>query len=216
MERKEASIKDRVARAGIAAVVASIVGILVGPFHALAYFATPDGVPGAIPWAEAGRDLLGPALDWSDADTVYRSWGKVFVVATLGFVAGLYGVRVLRRDRARGVEKAGAVVATIGYSLLVLGALGEYWGPEDWLDPSFQFLSLPGLLLGLVGSTLFGIGLVRAPVRPILGAWLLALSFPLVALFTALWGHLPMGLLPLEIAWITIGWALWKGRLNPA
>ena len=200
--------------AGLAVVIAALVGIIASPFHALSYFATPDGEVGLIPWADGARDLLRPTLDWSDADTVYRTYGKVFVVVALGFVVGLYGLRAVRGGYARGAEKWGARVATIGYPLLLLGALVEYWGPEDWLDPAFMFLSGPGIVLSLVGSTVLGIGMIRRGIGPRLGRWLMALSFPLLILFTALWGHLPMGLIPLDVAWIAIGWALWKGRIG--
>lgn len=210
------SMNTRASWAGLTAVIAALVGIIVSPFHALSYFATPDGEAGLIPWAAVGRDLLGPALDWSDADTVYRTYGKVFVVVAVGFVAGLYGLRAVRKGFASGIEMWGARVAAIGYPLLVLGALGEYWGPEDWLDPSFMFLSAPGLLLSLVGSTLLGIGMIRRKFSSRLGAWLLALSIPLLILFLALWGHIPMGLIPLDVAWIAIGWGLWKRRVGSA
>ncbi len=200
-------------RAGLIAVIGALIGIAVSPFHALAYFATPDGEVGVIKWAEFGRDLLEPVLDWSDADTVYRTYGKVFVIVGIAYVAGLYGLRMARRG-ARGVEMWGMRVAPIGYLLLLVGALAEYWGPEDWLDPAFMFLSGPGLLVSLVGSTLLGIGMVRRKIEPRLGAWLLVLSFPLLILFVASWGHIPMGLIPLDVGWIAIGWALWKGRVS--
>ncbi len=68
--------------------------------------------------------------------------------------------------------------------------------------------------MSLVGSTLLGVGMLRRKVGPRLGAWLLALSFPLLILFVALWGHIPMGLIPLDVGWIAIGWTLWKGRVG--
>ena len=207
------SVSTRASRAGLTAVAGALIGIVVSPFHALSYFATPDSDGGVIPWGSVGRDLLLPTLDWGDVDTVYRTYGKVFIVVGIGFLAGLYGLAVARHG-ARGVEKWGFRIAAIGYALLVLGALGEYWGPESWLDPAFMFLTAPGLLLSLSGSTLLGIGLIRHKFGPRLGAWLLALSFPLLILFTALWGHIPMGLIPLDVAWIAIGWALWKGRVG--
>lgn len=71
-------------------------------------------------------------------------------------------------------------------------------------------ISAPGLVILLVGSTLFGIGLLRARAAPPAGPWLLALSIPLVLACTILIGHLSAGLIPLDLAWIALGWWAWS------
>lgn len=96
-------------------------------------------------------------------------------------------------------------IGLVGYALLLVGAVVEYWTP--YLDFGFTAFSAPGLLLTLLGSTLLGIALLRGDAVARAGSWLLALSIPLVLGMTALVGHLSGGLLPLDLAWIVLG--LW-------
>ena len=189
--------------------------ILAAPLNDLAWFATEDGSEGVIKWADAGWDLLEPLLDWSDPDTVYRTWGKVVAALGPAWVAGFFALRARRAGEATGVERWGLRIGAVGYPLLALGVVAEYWGPESWLDPSFLFLSLPGLLITMVGSTLLGIGLVRRGPVPGLSAWILALAIPLTLGTTALTGHLSSGAIPLSIAWISVGVWLFRTPGHP-
>ncbi len=61
---------------GLAAIAGGVLSILYFPLHSLASFATEDGVEGTVKWADSGRDLLEPLLDWDSADTVYRTYGS--------------------------------------------------------------------------------------------------------------------------------------------
>jgi hypothetical protein len=47
---------------------------------------------------------------------------------------------------------------------------GDYYTP--WIDQSFLLLTIPGLLISLVGSTMLGIALLRNRYRPRTTAWL--------------------------------------------
>ena len=193
---------------GLAAVAGGVVGILYFPLHSLAYFASEGGSEGVVKWADSGRDLLGPLLEWDSADTVYRTYGKVYLVVVLAFLLGLVALRGRRAGEAEGLERWSFRVALAGYALLVVGAVVEYWTP--YLDFGFLAFTGPGVLLGLIGSTLLGITLLRRDAAPRAGAWLLALSIPLVFGLTALIGHLSAGLVPLDLAWIVLGWWLWS------
>jgi len=193
---------------GLAAVCGGIVGILYFPLHTLAYLASQDDAEQGVKWGEAGRDLFEPLLDWGSADTVYRTYGKVYVLVVLGLVLGLLSLWARRQDAARGIERWAFRIALVGYPLALLGAIVEYWTP--YLDFGFAAFTAPGLLLGFVGSTLLGVALVRRHAAPRLGAWSLALSLPLGFVLTALNGHVSAGLLPLDLAWIVIGWWLWS------
>lgn len=77
----------------------------------------------------------------------------VFVAATLCAFA------VRRRRIPVGAEKWGWRIALTGYVIATASTFGDYWTP--YLDESFLFLGLPGMLLSLIGSTTLGIALLR-------------------------------------------------------
>jgi hypothetical protein len=203
--------KKWVSVAGIAAMMAGIIGLIVAPLHALAYFATGEPA-GLLPWREPGHSALRPLLEWSSPDVVYSTYGKISLLVIGGFTAGLFALRAQRVTHARGVERWGLRVATIGYPLLLLGLFVEYWTP--FLELGFRALTLPGLLLTLVGSTLIGVGHLRARQVPRVAAWLLSLSVPAVLATVAAIGHIIAGLAVLDVAWILIGMrlAMRRGR----
>jgi hypothetical protein len=191
-----------------AAFVAAGTGTVLAPVHALSRYATADGVedlesPLVRTWAEPAADLLSPLLTWSDADTVYVSYGKVWLPVLLAVTT--CAVLVRRRREPVGVERWAWPVALTGYAVAGAGLLGTYWTP--WLDESFLFLGVPGLLLSLVGSTLLGLALLYRRFRPSATAWLLTLWLPAaLALSTVL--SLGAGLLPMVWAWALAGRAL--------
>lgn len=191
--------------AGMAAVVAGVIGLIVAPLHALAYFATGEPA-GLLPWAAPGHAALRPLLEWSGPDVVYKTYGKISLLVIGGFTAGLFALRAQRVRYASGAERGGLRVAIIGYPLLLLGLFVEYWTP--FLELGFRALTLPGLLLTLVGSTLIGVGQLRARQQPRVAAWLLSLSVPAVLATVAAIGHIIAGLAVLDVAWILIGMRL--------
>ena len=191
----------------LGAVVGGAVGVLYFPLHSLAYFAT--GEPqGAVKWADGGRDLLEPLLDWGSADDVYKTYGKVGILVALGFLCGLIALRVHRGSDVRGLETWAFRVAFVGYPLLVLGAIVEYLTP--YLDFGFAAFTGPGVIVTLIGSTLLGAAQLRRRAAPRVPAFLLAACVPLVLVLVGLLGHLSAGLLPLDLAWIGLGAWLWS------
>lgn len=196
-------------RLGLTAAVTSVLGILYWPFHAVAYFQTEDGreSKGALPWDGAARDTLGPAIDWSDVDTVYVTYGKVTLVLLLGFLLGLLALHARQAQAGEKLERWGFRIALLGNAIAAVGAFVEYW--LEQVDAGFA-VGAPGVLLLLVGSTLFGVGTLRAEIAPRVGAWLLILSIPLLIAVTALLGHLSAGLVPLDVAWLVLGGWLWR------
>ncbi len=191
----------------LAAVLGGLVGVVYFPLHSLAYFGT--GEPqGAVKWADGGRDLLEPLLDWGSADHVYKTYGKVGVLVVLGFLCGLIALRTHRGSAPRGLERWGFRVAFVGYPLVVLGTIVEYFTP--YLDFGFMAFTGPGFLLTLIGSTLLGVALLRTRAAPRVPAILLAACVPLTLVLVGLLGHLSAGLLPLDLAWIGLGAWLWS------
>jgi hypothetical protein len=186
------------------------------PLHATAYFATADGAqaldnPWVSAWSGAFRRFADPLLTFAPADAVYTAYGKVAPIILLGFLAGLIALHGHQANAADGVERWGFRIALAGNLLTAAGAFGEYY--TSALSFSFLYLSLPGILIYMIGISLFGIGTLRAGTTPRLGAWLLILGgFPGIPLLTYfVVGHFSGGLLLLDIAWIVLGHALWSG-----
>lgn len=197
---------ERAERIHRAAFGAAAVATVLAPVHALARYATEDGkadldLPGVRTWAEPAREALGPLLDWGSPDTVYVTYGKLFFPVVLLATLSALAVRG-RRGETHGAETWGWRLASVGYVVLVLASLGEYWSP--WLDESFAVLAIPGLLLSLIGSTTLGVALLRRGFRPRSSAWLLVLFLPLLLVLSNLVA-LGAGLLPVLWAWGLVG-----------
>lgn len=196
------AMEPRVLRAiGLLSIVACAVGVLYSPFHAAAYLATQEGSdPPLVPWTDAFSAMAGGALDFGSADEVYLAYGKL---AWIG-VAGMLGAAVVLHQRqaraAVRTERVGFWILIGGLALLTGGSLGEYYTP--FLDESFMFLSAPGMLLTLVGHVVFGLGTRKAAVAPKAAAWVFILAPAIVIAMIALFGHIPLALAPVLVAWI--------------
>ena len=161
------------------------VGLVGGQLHALSRFATEDGkedlaLPLTAAWAVPAADLLKPLLRWSDPVEVYLSFGKLWLFVFAGFTLCAFVVQRYRQPR--GFEKWAWRIALTGYVVATIGVFGDYWtqwgSDYNWfLDVAFN-VTVVGLLVTLVGSTLLGISLLRSGFRPRLAAWLLVLAFP--------------------------------------
>jgi hypothetical protein len=209
------STSSRFRWGGSAALLSGLLGIVYFPFHAAAYLATAAGAetlenPWIAAWSGTFRSLAGPLLTFAEPDVVYMTYNQVAPFVLLGFLAGLLALHRWQAAGAGGLERWGFRVALVGNVAGILGLLGEnYTGAPDFF---FLVLSLPGILLYTIGATLLGIGTLRAEVAPRVGAWLLILGgFPglfVLAFFVV--GHFSGGFLLLDIAWIVLGYALWR------
>ncbi|MCW2903030.1 MAG: hypothetical protein JWO67_5295 [Streptosporangiaceae bacterium] len=160
---------------GRIAFIAACAGTVLGPLHALARFATHDGAgdlksPFVHWWAVPAGHTFGWLVRWGSADTVYLTYGKL--LAPVAIAATVFAFAVRRSRTPVGLERWGWPIALTGYVLASAAVLGEYWTP--WLDQSFMFLALPGILVSLIGSTILGIALLRRGFRPRTTGWLLA------------------------------------------
>lgn len=168
------------------------IGLAVGQLHALARFETIDGredlqVPLTKLWAEPAADLLRPLLDWADPDIVYVTYGKIWFPAFLAFT--LCAVVVYRRREPMRFEKWVWRIALTGYVVACVGVFLDYWtqwtgnyngdGLEATLFTVAFAVTVPGLLLTLLGSTVLGITLLAKRFRPASAALLLTLVIPL-------------------------------------
>jgi hypothetical protein len=125
-------------------------------------------------------ERLAPLLRWSDPDTVYLTYGKIWVFVIAAFTAA--ALLVYRDRRPHGGERWVWRTLFTGYTLAGLGVFGSYWTP--WLDESFMFVAMPGLLLTVLGSTVLGVVLLAKRFRPVLTAVLLVGFVPWFILVT--------------------------------
>lgn len=165
---------------GRTAWVMAWVGLVVGELHALARYATADGKgdlaePLTRFWAVPAAHALRPLLDWSDPYTVYLTYGKVWLPVLAAFTACAFLIQRLRRPVR--FERWAWRVALLDYGVATLSVLAEYFSP--WTDQAFATLTLPGVLISMVGSTLLGIALLRNGFRPWVSAVLLVAWLPL-------------------------------------
>jgi hypothetical protein len=206
------SMSDRNIRlASLYSVVAATASLLLAPLLALSYFATEDGASqlkiGTVSaWAEPARDLAGGLLTFASPDRVYTWYGRAFVLVMPAVALVAWVARSRRPNPMNPAERWGWRLALTGYALGTVGTGLAFWTP--FRDAAFLFLMLPGMLLMFVGSTVLGIGLIRAAYRPRSTSWLLALSIPLMIVASDLLGHNSLGLVPVLIAWATTGWRL--------
>lgn len=203
----------------VAAMTGGTLGILYSPFYALAYFATEDGAssleaPWVAAWAGALRPILEPLLTFASPEIVYLTYGKVFSLVILGWLAGLLVLHSWQAASAGRLERWGFRVAFAGTVLGALGSIGVYWVGTVWpvaIDFSFVAFMVPALLLFNLGFPLFGIGTLRAKVAPRVGAWLLTVGgFPGIFALTFLTGQIAPGLLLINLAWVVLGYSLYS------
>lgn len=179
-------------RIGRSAWAMAWVGLVVGQLHALARFATEDGkedleLPLTAAWAEPAADWFGPLLTWADPDIVYVTYGKVWFPVFVAFT--LCAVVTYRRRQPAGFERWAWRLAIGAYTLACVGVLLDYWtqwtgdyngdGIEATLFTIGFGVTMPGLLLTLLSSTVLGVTLLVKRFRPTLPAVLLAAIIPL-------------------------------------
>jgi hypothetical protein len=202
-------VSDRTVQlVGRAAWLGAWAGIVLAPIHALSRFATADGrqeLESAVvrAWAEPAADRLRPLLDWANPDTVYVTYGKLWLLLFLTATACAF---LVRRERdPRGFERRTWRITLTGLAIATASVMGDYFTP--WLDQSFLLLGIPGVLISLSGSLLLGIALLRRGFRPRMTGWLLVLWLPL---FLALSSVIAMGAaaLPMLFAWGLAGQAM--------
>jgi hypothetical protein len=198
--------------------VASAAAVVVAPLHALARFATADGAadldsPIVAAWADPARALAGPLLTFASPDTVYTTYGKFWLLFVASVIWCALALRSQRPNAVSAGERWGWRLALTGYTLTALGSLVSYW--LLLVDVGYLLFTIPGLLIGLIGSTALGVALLRQGVRPRITGWLLALDVPLTIVLSSA-GSMATGVWPLAMAWAAAGWRLWRSSQLPS
>jgi hypothetical protein len=211
---------DTQARIGRLAFAMAWFALVLGQLHALARHQTVDGredlkSPLVRAWSDPARSALRPLLDWASPDTVYVTYGKVWLPIFVAFTLAAFAVhrRRTQTGAVRGAERWAWRLALTGY-VLACAAVGlEYWTQwgamdQDLLDTVFLF-SLPAVLFMVLTTTFLGVVLIRRGLG--LPAWLLALVLPEAIAITSVtaMGNL---VLPIAFAYGILGRRLLAAR----
>ena len=189
------------------ALPSAVGGLALGVLHAMARYRTEDGssdldLATTRFWAEPADRALSPLLDWAGADVVYLTYGKLWLPVFVLFTLAAFVAHKARQPR--GFEKATWRVLLVAYVGACVSVFGEYWTqwgaePNALLDVAF-LVSIPFVLVTIVGSTVLGVTLLVRGYRPRATALLLAAAVPglvVIPLFVSL-GSIA---LPLAFAW---------------
>jgi len=217
--------------AGLYAVAAAGVAVIVSPLLALSYFATRSGASeleiGTVSaWADPARDLAGGLLTWASPDRVYGTYWLGFWILFAAVFMCARAVHARRPGDVGRLERWGWRLALLGYGLAAVGSLAAVAIIVDGsaenvvIDVAFLALMIPAILIDGIGSTVLGVALLRNGYRPRTTAWLLVLALPSIVVLPDLLGNLSIGLLPVLFAWGVAGARLWRAEpsleLEPA
>lgn len=201
------------------AIVAAVMGVLIEPLLAVAYFDTAGGaeqleVPTVAAWAVPARELFGGLVTWASSEVVYNTYTLIMALAFPAVLATALATRAQRPASRKRSERVGWRIALAGYCLfgagvLIVSVLLMSGTSDGLVDAGFMALMIPGMLLSMVGSTMLGIVFLRTGHEPRLTGWLLAFCLPLLIVGSAVVGHNGFGILPLMIAWAATGWC-WR------
>ena len=192
-------------------------GLVAGQVHALARHRTADGrsdleLPATRFWAEPAGDALRPLLDWASPDTVYLTWGKVWIPVFLAFT--LCAFVVMRQRDPRGFERVAwwaAVVTYVAATTSVVAYYGLQWNGFTAVEGPADILMFTSLPLMMLTTTTLGITLLVKGFRPRLPAVLLALQIPLLIGITTV-TSLGSGALPVMFAFGLLGRRITRGE----
>ena len=185
-------------------------GLVAGQLHALARHQTVDGKedldsPLVSAWSDPARKALKPLLDWADPDTVYLTYGKLWIPVFVAFTA--CAVLVLRERSPRGFERVAwwaAVTSYVAATASVIGFYGLPWTGYNAVGDVADVLMFASLPLLLLTTTTLGITLLVKGFRPRTPAVLMALQIPLMVAIVSV-TSLGSGALPVAFAFALLG-----------
>lgn len=183
---------------GLAALLGGLVALALTPPLASAYHLAYSEPP---PWFLPLIPLLGPLLDFGPISSVYNIYGRWFALVYLLALPGFQGLRQLQQPSPWSLADISWKILVLALILTCIGVAGDYW-----FDGAGWTLTLLGLLILLIATTVYGATLLRARVVPAWLGWSLALTglggFP----SSLLSGHIPSGpTIAPAIGWICVG-----------
>ena len=198
---------------GLAAMAGGALDILLTPVFASAYLHSEEVSPTFL--VDAFRSAVDPLLGFASVETVYRTYGRVYLLPAVLMFLGFLALRSVLAGRVGGVAARGLGVALAGWVMVLVGLVGDYWVGDAFGDilHNLSFLvETLGILVVLIGSLLVGLAARRTGLLPRSAAWSLILALPLAIVGLVLTGHLPSGpMLGVSVASIIVGSVQWSG-----
>lgn len=198
---------------GLAAIVGAVLSILLTPVFASAYLEQEEESP--TPLIDGLRSVVEPLLGFASVETVYRTYGLIYLVASLMMLYGFLALRARLEGNSLRVPHRGLSVSLIGWLMFVVGLIGDYVMGDAFgsvlHDISF-LIEVLGILVLLIGTLMTGLGTRRSNLMPSWLAWLLVLALPLGVVGLILISHIPSGpMLGVSLASIGVGYTLLSG-----
>lgn len=186
------------------AIALGFLGVVHAPFHSAAYLATDEGKSGGalLPWAEPFRDAVPAAFDFSDTWDVYRTIGSIQPIVLVGVLAGLWLLHLLRGRSERRFELISFWVLFGAWAVFTVATAVEYATP--YRDGAFV-VGFPALLLSVIAFIVHGVAMLRAKTVSKALAWWLIIAGALFVPLAALFGHIAMATLAINVASVRIG-----------
>ncbi len=187
--------------AGLVAILGGLTAITLTPPFATAYFSAYPGFDVPPFWLSLLKPALRPSLTFGSPVAVYNFYGRIFNLVYLLFLPAAFGLHRLHQRASNRIEKWGFAILVVGLLGAFIGVAGDYWA-----DGAGFFIELLGLLALAIGTTVYGIALLRSKVLPSGCAWLLVACGPGIFVFFPLIGHIPSGpTFPFAISWLVVG-----------
>jgi len=190
--------------AGLAAMIGGILASILTPPFAVAYFSAYPGYDIPPFWLQSVRPMLRPFLTFGSSVEVYNTYGRIYDFVYLLWLPAVFGLHHLHQVFSSRIEQWGFGLLVVGLLATFIGVAGDYWA-----DGAGFLLSLLGLLILYIGTTLYGVAILRSNVIPRWCGWLLVSCLPGAFIFTWLIGHLPSGpTFPFAVSWLILGYIL--------
>lgn len=187
--------------AGLAAILGGLMAIVLTVPFASAYFSAYPGYDVPPFWLQWVRPMLRPFLTFESSVEVYNTYGRIYDFVYLLCLPAVFGLHHLHQGVSSRIEKWGFGLLVVGMLTTFIGVAGDYWA-----NGAGFFIELLGLLTLSIGTTLYGVAMLRSRVIPRWCGWLLVSCLPGAFIFTVLIGHIPSGPTFLSaVSWLIVG-----------
>ncbi|HXH35855.1 MAG TPA: hypothetical protein VNJ54_15855 [Plantibacter sp.] len=157
----------------MASILGGLTAIVMTPPFATAYFLAYPGYDATPFWLSPLESRLHSLLVFSSPNEVYETYGRIFDLVYLLFLPAIFALHHLHRESGGRMGRRGFAVLVAGLLATFFGVAGDYWANGIGFP-----LEVLGLLALAIGSTMYGVALLRSGVVPRWCAWSLVSYVP--------------------------------------